>query len=487
MTAKIPDIKRLGNYAVTFGAGVSQILAGIFLSRQAFKFFDEQDLKIWFLMLAAMPFLALFELGANIVLPHKLAAVKYASEDISKIASNFVATVVLALSGALVIAVVVLWTCTRLGVLGTHAASLLVAIALASAARILANVMHSLLYAEGDNLYDKSLRVVSILVMTVVITLGLYGGLLLWAMPLGWAAAGVTSICVGFYRQRTRWQVRLRLQHLRRDSVMATLRDALRYIFIALPGQLVFNATPFIIASRLPAQYTVAFGLTQQLVGGISLMASLPIVVTTPRLAGTYRADRSAARELLLGTLGNAAVIAAAALALVAVNIDQILLVWVGHPVPIEGLFLGIYFVVMFFEWQQTTATTATMATGDMNFATVTVISALLVVTTMPLLIQYFGFIGVPLALLIAQALTCHPHNFWKAFRTYHISVTSYLPKLLPAVLVAGLVLGAGAGLRGLALPALVQLLLAGIVTGLLCVAGLYVNRASTQSTMAHK
>jgi len=489
MTARTftPHARRLGNYAVTLAAGVGQILAAIYLSRQAFKFFDEQDLKIWFLMLAAMPFLALFELGANVVLPHRLAAVNYEPQDIGRIASNFIATVCLVLGGVTLAGGAALWLCARLDVLGAHAAWLLAALGLASATRILANVMHSLLYAEGDNLYDKSLRVAAILVMTAVITIGLHNALSLWAMPLGWAAAGMTSICVALYRQRVRWRVRLRLAYLRRDSVLATLREALRYVFIALPGQLVFNATPFIIASRLPAQYTVAFGLTQQLIGGISIVVGLPITVATPRLAGTFRVDKARARALLLGTMANAAVISAAALSLVAVSVDQITTAWVGHPVPIEAVFLGTYFIVMFIEWQQTAATTAVMATGDLNFATVTVLSAILVVTTMPLFIQHFGFLGVPLTLLTAQMLTCHPHNFWKAFRAYRIGLAGYLPKLLPALLVAALVIGAGTGLRGLDLPVLLQLLAAGCVTALLCAAGLYMNRAPVEPIEAHK
>lgn len=471
--------RRLLNYAITLAAGVSQIVASVYLSRQAFKLFDEPDLKIWFLMLAAMPFLSLFELGATVVLPHRLASVEYRAGEVGEIASNFIATVLLALAGALTIGALTLWECTRGGMISGHAASLLAMLGIASAVRILANVMHGLLFAQGDNLYDKSLRVVSILVMTAVITAGLFGGLALWAMPLGWAAAGITSILASLYRQRTRWHVRLHYLHVRRANVVATMREAMRYVLIALPGQMVFNATPFIIASRLPAQYTVAFGLTQQLIGGITLMVSLPITIATPRLAATYRVDKAGARAILLTTMGNVAMISAAALALVAVSVDQITHAWIGHVVPIGNIFLAVYFGVMFIEWQQTTATTATMVTGNMNFVTVTIVSALLVVTTMPVLIGYFGFLGVPLALLFAQMLTCHPHNFWKAFRAYQISPANYLPKLLPAFLVGVCIVAADTFLRGLALPQLAQLVLTACIAASACLAGLFIiNRA---------
>jgi hypothetical protein len=122
------------------------------------------------------------------------------------------------------------------------------------------------------------------------------------------------------------------------------------------------------------------------------------------------------------------------------------------------------------------------MATGDLNFATVTVTSAILVVTMMPVFIGYIGFVGVPITLLVAQMLTCHPHNFWKAFRTYHINLSGYLPKLMPALLVAGFVIGASAILRELGLPALIHLLVAGTVTALLCATGLLMNRTMAKS-----
>jgi len=483
-----PQSRRLFNYAITLAAGVSQIVASVYLSRQAFKLFDVPDLKIWFLMLAAMPFLSLFELGATVVLPHRLASVEYRAGEVGEIASNFIATVLLALACALTVGALTLWASTRCGLLAEHAALLLAVLGAASAVRILANVMHGLLFAQGDNLYDKSLRVVSIVVMTTVITAGLFAGLGLWAMPLGWAAAGITSIFASLYRQRTRWQVRLHYLHVRRANVVATTREAMRYVLIALPGQMVFNATPFIIASRLPAQYTVAFGLTQQLIGGITLMVSLPITIATPRLAATYRVDKAGARAILLDTMGNVAMISATALALVAGSVDQITHAWIGQVVPISGVFLAVYFSVMFIEWQQTTATTATMVTGNMNFVTVTIVSALIVVSTMPVLIGYFGFLGVPLALLFAQMLTCHPHNFWKAFRAYEISLANYLPKLVPAFLVAACVGAVGAVLRGLALPQLAQLALTSCIAASICLAGLFmINRSAAQTLDAHK
>jgi O-antigen/teichoic acid export membrane protein len=476
-----PRARRLSNYAVTLAAGLGQILASIYLSRQAFHYFVNQDLKIWFLMLAAMPFLSLFELGATVVLPHKLAEIHYEPQGMARVASNFVATVCLVIVTVLLVGTAALWACATNSILTVHAAILLEALGIGSAIRILANVFHGLLYAQGDNQYDKSLRVVSTIVMAVTITIGLHANLSLWAMPIGWAFSGLTSICMCLMRQYRRWNVGLTPRYIAGAQVIATSKEALRYVLIALPGQLVFNATPFIIASRLPAEYTVAFGLTQQLIAGIALIANLPITVTAPVLASMYQHDKLSAREMLLITMSNVAIIAGAALCLVAMSVDTITSLWTGRHVAIGPVFLASYFFVMFVEWQQTVATTATMATGNFRFVTVTVASAALVLLLMPQLIGFTGFIGVPLALFIAQSLTCHPHNFWKAFRTFHVELIQYAKSLaLPAAIVFA-VLGAGVVVQKLPINAVTQLIMLSVITAMVSAVGLYTNTRQLQ------
>jgi O-antigen/teichoic acid export membrane protein len=289
-------LRRLSTYGITLASGVVQILTAIYLSRAAFNHLPQAQLKIWFLMLAIMPFIGLFELGANVVLPHKIASVKYEPAAVGEIASNFLVTVLIVLLAGTALGLVSLWVCWEFQVLSSQAAMLLGALVLAAAVRVVANVFHGFLYAQGENVYDKSLRVAATLTLAVVAGVGLHYGMSLWAMPLAWASGGLVSIVAALYRQHTRWHVRLSLQYIQAAAVQRFLKESVRYIFIALPGQLVFNATPFIIASRLPTEYTVAYGLTQQLLAGISLVVSLPITVAAPRLAGMYQRDRAAAQ-----------------------------------------------------------------------------------------------------------------------------------------------------------------------------------------------
>jgi O-antigen/teichoic acid export membrane protein len=470
------QFRRLSTYGVTLVSGVAQILVAIYLSRAAFSHLPESELKVWFLMLAVMPFIGLFELGANVVLPHKIASAEYEPEAVGNIATNFLTTVLIVLLAGTALGLAGLWACSKLNILADDAVRLLAALMLASAVRVIANVFHGLLYAQGENVYDKSLRVVATITLAVVAGVGLNSGMSLWAMPLAWCSGGLLSIGAALYRQHTRWHVRLRFRFIQPDAVKRLLKESLRYLVIALPGQLVFNATPFIIAARLPTAYTVAYGLTQQLLAGISLVVSLPITVATPKLAETYQRERTEARDLLLTTLTNAGIISAACLCLVAVSVESITFLWLGKQVSIEPAFMTLYFVVMFVEWQQTAATTATMATGNFKFALVTVVSAGLVLATMPWFISKIGFLGVPVALLVAQSLTCHPHNFWRAFQTYQIRFTDYLKRLVFPVVTAASILGASALANTFAFDQLAQFAIPAVIACMLCGTGIYRN-----------
>jgi hypothetical protein len=168
----------------------------------------------------------------------------------------------------------------------------------------------------------------------------------------------------------------------------------------------------------------------------------------------------------------------------VAVSIDSITSIWLGHHVPIDPAFLALYFFVMFVEWQQTAATTATMATGNFQFVAVTVGSAALVLATMPWSIGYLGFFGVPVALLFAQGLTCHPHNFWRAFKTYQVRFAGYLKRLIFPAVTAIAVLGTSVLVNTFAFERFAQFSILAATALALCGAGIYTNtRHSVKTT----
>lgn len=427
---------RLGTYAVTFSAGISQIVSAIILSRVAFQQMGAGELRIWFLMMALWPFISLFELGANVVLPHRFAAVHYAPDRISAVASDFFAAVLTVIGGGALLYAVA-------GPLATYmfdnmdilpvASALFVAAAL----RVCGNALQSMLYAAGDNFYDKVLRIGSTLIQTAAGIAGLKYDLGLFSLPLAWGSGALLSIALAVARQRRRWHLILGVSRVSREGTRDLLATALRYFGIAIPGQIVFNATPFIVAAMLPAVYTISYGLAQQLVAGISLLTSLPMTVAAPRLARLHHESSDAAGLALLRALRFGAIISIHCLLVVGLNQDAILSLWTGKSIHIHTIFLAVYFGMMFIEWQQSAMTTAAMATGNFKFVTVTAISALLVLTTMPFFINWWGFAGVPVAILVAQCLTCHPHNIRLALRIYRLHFRQYL-RVLSLPLLSG-------------------------------------------------
>ena len=450
-----PSSNRWFTYSITFGAGALQIISAVILSRVAFQSLVESDLKLWFVMMAAMPFVSLFELGANVVLPHRFAQASYKPDAISTLMASFIAAVTLVLSGVLTLGILACIATIWLELIDPTLAPLLIALALAAMLRVLGNVLQGGLYAMDDNNYEKIIRIGSVAAMFVTGATGLTLGCGLYSMPIAWASAALVSITLSLSRLRKHWRLQVQGIQLHWATVKEMLASSSRYIAIALPGQFVFNATPFIIAAQLPASFSISYGLTQQLIVGIALVAGLPITIIVPRLAAQYRNSVTAASSTLLNTTRNAALIAACCLVIVGLNRFEILSIWVGRPVHIDSAFIAIYFFAMFIEWQQTALTTAAMATGNFRFVLVTTASAALVLGTMPVFISWFGFTGVPLAILTAQSLTCHPHNYALALRIYRISFLHYLGTLrsasvAAALIAAGYVLLDKAGITGL-------------------------------------
>jgi hypothetical protein len=442
---KLPTLLggQLFAYIVTFGAGALQIVAAIFLSRIAFQYLVEGELKLWFVIMAAMPFISLFELGANVMLPHKLAAVSDDPQAITSLMASFVAGVVMVLASVLSLGVLACVMGVMLELIQLSTAFLIIFLGLAATLRVLGNVLQGGLYAVGDNNYDKSIRIGSVIVMFITAASGLVFGLGIYSMPLAWASSAIFSIALSLFRFYKRWQVNLRGFHLHWFEVKVMLASSIRYLAIALPGQMVFNSTPFIIAAKLPAAFSISYGLTQQLVAGIALVVGIPTMLSVPRLASLHNIAKSEAASTLLRTTRNTAVIAACCLAMVGFNHLEILSIWVGRPVNMDSTFIGIYFLVMFVEWQQTTLTSAAMATGNFNFILVTIASAILILLMMPIFIDWFGFVGIPLAIFAAQSLTCHPHNFRLAMRIYNIDFFRYLGSLRSAISVVALLAAA--------------------------------------------
>ncbi|MFZ6849869.1 lipopolysaccharide biosynthesis protein [Undibacterium sp. RuRC25W] len=421
-------INRFAGYFVTFGAGAVQIISAVFLSRIAFHYLSTSELKLWFVMMAVMPFISLFELGVTLVLPHQLAQINYEKNASSALITNFLTAVVAITTPVLIIALVL----AKFGatLLSESDIPLIIILCIAVYLRVIGNVLQGVLYAMCDNAIEKTIRIVSSLVLTITGVICLKAGFGIYSMPTAWIFGALLSIGLAIGRQIVKWKIRIHFNSISKQKVMEMLGAAIRYIAIAVPGQFVFNATPFIIAANLPATDTISYGLNLQIIAGIGLVANTPITVATPKLAAQYRKSISDASSLLMNTLRLSGLLSVFLLTIIWINQHLILSVWTGRSMQIDSVFLAVYFFMMFVEWQQNTMSTAVMATGNFKFVIVTICSALLILLGMPLIIKRIGFVGVPLSLLAAQLITSHPYNIRLAFKTYRIKLLSYLLNL---------------------------------------------------------
>ena len=426
---------RFFGYSITFGAGVIQVLAAIILSRVAFGILGEYDLKLWFVMLAILPFITLLEFGANIVFPHHFASVSYEPKRVSPIIASLLCTVLILLSLAFIITLAFCGLAAWKHWLNAGVGRVVVCLALAAGLRVIGNVLQGALYALGDNNVEKIIRLLSTCLMAFVAVVGLKAGLGIITMAIAWAAGAILSIIFSLVRMRSRWAIRILLSEIEIERMKFLLPNSLKYISIALPGQFVGNVIPFIIAANLPAQYSIQYGLTQQMMAGATLLVSIPMTVSLPRLAAECHENLVVATRRILSIVRLAAIIAVVVLVVIGAGRKEILRLWLGKTIDIGPWFIVLYFSAMFIEWQQSAFTTATMAYGKFNFIIVTCASACIVTLGMPRFIHHLGFTGVPVALLVAQGLTCHPHNYYQAFKTFHIHVKEYIYHLRTAII----------------------------------------------------
>ena len=431
--------KQMFSYFVTFGAGLVQIFSSIFLLRLAFIYLDLNELKLWFLIIAAVPLISMLELGANLTLPSKLSAIR---KDMT--AQKNIILCFLTISIGLAIILLVLTSIISMyaewvGAISLNEFWLIIAFLIASIIRMVGNILQATLFSLGDNDFDKLLRIIVTGCTVLFAYIALFFDFKIYALPLSWALTGLISILVSKNRLKEKWKLIFDNYKINKIDINSLLKTSIQYLGFAIPGLLIFNSTAFIIAAKLPPESSVSFGLVQQIVAGVSLLATIPVTLSTASLAGKYISDLKVAQELLLKTLRLVLIISSCCLITIFINQEILLKYWLGKSVLIPVDFIALYFFMMVLEWQQSSFTAATMATGYFNFALITVLSGLLVTFSMPIFIHKYGLIGVPLAILMAQCMSCHPYNLYISFTKYKITLRLYVEKVLiktmPAVL----------------------------------------------------
>jgi hypothetical protein len=438
--------KQLWALAITAFSAASMVITGLLTSRLGARDLSAEELQLWFLMLGALPFCMLLDLGAYSIVPGKMSY--YGQIGDQRRIREYVVTFFLTATGtiaavAALASLIVPWIGSR-WFAAAEAGMLAMFLIVAIACRVAQNVLLGVIFAAGDILMEKTLKTVGSIAAVVPMPFLLSHGYSVFAMPWSWLISSTFVLTLAV------WHISKNIAPIFDRSLFSAslskevLGTSGKFLVAALPGMFIYNILPYRVAHDFGAAMTVQVGLATQIAMGVTLLCSIPTSLLVKRVADAYYARGAAAGSYvdLSRNVRIVSVLSSGVLATVYVFHEQIFQLWLGKHIPFDTSFFLLYLVAIWFEIQQTTLTTSLVSTGYVNFWRVTVLSAVLTLVAYTPFIHWFGFSGVALACLAAQLLTCHYWNTRQTLRTFSLPFPVYLSQhVISALLVASIAL----------------------------------------------
>ncbi len=420
------------------------VLSGLITSRLGARSLSAEELQLWFLMLGALPFCMLLDLGAYSIVPGKMSYYGQAGDPrrVREYVTTFFQTATGTIAAVAALAALIVPWMGKRWFSTSEVATLAMLLIVAIACRVVQNVLLGIIFAAGHIPVEKTLKTVGSIAAVAPMPLLLSHGYSVFAMPWSWLISS-TFVLIIAARHVSKHIAPLFDRMLFSASLSrGVLGTSGKFLVAALPGMFIYNILPYRVAHDFGPALTVQIGLATQISMGVTLMCSIPTSLLVKKIADEYFA-RSGAAGNNAGLIRNVrivSVLSSGALATVFAFHEQIFELWLGKHIPFDARFFLLYLVAIWFEIQQTTLTTSLVSTGYVNFWRVTVLSAALTVIAYTPFIHWFGFSGVALACLAAQLLTCHYWNSRQTLLTFGLPVPSYLRQHAMSAVLVGLI-----------------------------------------------
>jgi len=328
----------------------------------------------------------------------------------------------------------------------------------------------------GNNQYEKIVRIINIILMLVIGLLCLKLEMGVYSLIIALLMSSLASIFINLKKLNKLTEKITQKPSIKWENLKKLLSKSIRYLGIGTPGLIVYNSSAFIIASKLDAQSLVEYGIIQQIVAGISMVAFLPISLNLPSIVDDNKINNNKNLEKMIE---NIALISALSFSLMAINFEFVMNIWLNQQNQYISVFAMLYFTIMFVEWLQSSLTTVSMAVGNLNYITTTILSGIMVLILMPILIGWYGLIGVPIAIFIAQCTTCHPYNIYISLKTLKLNFIKYLLCVVPSILVIILMIIVNLFLERLNIELIIKFF-SSIFFGLLLISLVYIKNNLT-------
>ena len=404
-------MKRTYEFVCTVGSGLIQAGTSILILKLNLANLSLNEVQVWVVAIALLPFYTLLEFGVTTVLPKKLtkldlcmqARFEYLQSYINRAIILHVASVPLififfsVLAGTKKIIFLDFW--------------LLLLFSVTIATRAYSNITLGVMYSLGKNFLEKFIRAISSSVQLFIAYLlsNSYDYELINLLWLTLVTSFGTILCASYIISSMHKNVKGKVKIP--FSFKRVCGDEADILKTTLPGMFVINSLPFLISILLNARDNVNYAFAQQIFAGLSIVALAPVSILYKKLTILFIEKVSDARKLMYHLVLITCVVSVVLQLIIVIGLDEIISFLNKDASILDKKFVIIFLALMSFEWIQGVMTRGAMAGGYFNFWRQTTASAvMLAILSIPFSL-WFGLYGLIFAVFIAQVPTCHFFN----------------------------------------------------------------------------
>ncbi|WP_413587442.1 hypothetical protein [Bdellovibrio sp. HCB274] len=414
---------------------ILQSLSAVVASGLIVRTLSGNEIGFWFVLLAAMPFIGLLDLGLPVTITREIGFALGQDDSKNRVGKLVKTLLIFKLYIFLALPICVL---VERCFLANHSFVEIVTYYLfvgGCLLRVYWNSCSAILVAVGRNNHDKAIKGLGSIVYLVSIFLILRKGDSSVDIAIAWLVQSIFLLGASMFMIFK--AVACNSVSFQKEQLQILLAPSKEYILSALPSLGIFNLSVFFVSRFLGPTAVVELSLVQQISAVLMSVLTIPSSISSPILSYLFKSDISKFNEVLKRIYRFSSTSTAFALLFLLVTKPIWEKIWLGGKAHIGTSFIVLYFVLIFLEIQQVTLTTGIIASGFVRFSKVAISSVILIVLMFYLLLPKVGIIGVPVGIMVGQLLTCYWFSPWVSVGRFKWSLRALYRSHLLLLLVA--------------------------------------------------
>lgn len=425
-------MKKISEILGTTSSSLVQAASGILILKLNLSHLDLNEIQIWVLLLATLPFYTLIEFGVTTVLPKKLTDLDFSYSEKYCYIRKYTNRAIILHALSIPLVGTIFWLLDSFNKVAYEDWRQLLLLAVTIAMRAYFNIAAGVVYSLGKNLAEKAVRgglsAVQVLTLYTISMFSEYSlNNLLWLTFLTSLGAVVITVCITMKLCNVKIGIKKNIFEF--DAIS---KEELSVLKTTIPAMFVINSLPFLISILLDARDNINYAFAQQIFGGLSILTMAPVIVYYKKLTVLFVCNINSAKNLLNRLVLLTATIAVVAQGVLAIEIGHVIDFVNGYGSVLDKRFIVFFMALMSFEWVQGVMTRGAMASGYYNFWRQTTASAFAIAILSVPLAYFFGLYGLVCAVFFAQLPTCHYYNIKIALERYGLGISSFFKFSFP-------------------------------------------------------